>query len=121
MLSVWRTTHTRSRSDNADTMGLLVMDEFIDEWREINKWIIQRSMSEFPDSLKLGYSKYFDERVRRISSTENVDTTTHHYYVSIGTRSSGHTPTTGQLDRKGYVGLALRVTPRLIVRILRRF
>ncbi len=45
-----------------DTMGLLVMDEFIDEWRVLkDKWIIQRSKSGVADSLQMGYSAHFNE------------------------------------------------------------
>lgn len=54
--------HSESLLAMCDTMGLLVMNEFLDEWRVTkDKWIIQRSKSGVADSLQVGYAAYFDE------------------------------------------------------------
>lgn len=58
--------HAESLLTMCDTMGLLVMNEFIDEWRTVkDKWIVQRSMSGIADSLQCGYPKHFDECAER--------------------------------------------------------
>ena len=58
--------HSESLLTMCDTMGLLVMDEFIDEWRAVkDKWIVQRSMSGIADSLQNGYSKHYEKFAER--------------------------------------------------------
>lgn len=53
--------HSESLLNMCDSLGLLVMNEFIDEWKVAKaKWITERSKEDAPDSLSVGYSKYFD-------------------------------------------------------------
>ncbi len=54
--------HSTSLMNMCDTMGLFVMDEFIDEWKlGKGKWITKRSEPNAPDSIALGYSQHFEE------------------------------------------------------------
>ena len=58
--------HSESLLAMCDTMGLLVMDEFVDEWIAVKKkWIVQRSMAGIADSLQNGYSQHFGECAER--------------------------------------------------------
>lgn len=52
--------HSISLLNMCDSLGLLVMDEFIDEWKVAkNKWITERAKEDAPDSISVGYTKYF--------------------------------------------------------------
>ncbi|MFR9652092.1 MAG: DUF4982 domain-containing protein, partial [Rikenellaceae bacterium] len=110
--------HSESILDMCDQMGLLVMDEFIDEWRVAkDKWIIQRSKSGLPDSLQMGYSAHFDERaeqdikhfVRRGYNHPSV------ILWSIGNEIEWTYPYywASSLDRKGYIGLEFTGNPEI--------
>ncbi|MFR9651369.1 MAG: sugar-binding domain-containing protein [Rikenellaceae bacterium] len=58
--------HSESLLSMCDTMGLLVMNEFVDEWLAVkSKWIVQRSQSGIADSLQNGYPKHFNEWAER--------------------------------------------------------
>ena len=58
--------HSESLLAMCDTMGFLVMNEFIDEWIAVkDKWIVQRSMSGIADSLQNGYSQHFEKCAER--------------------------------------------------------
>ncbi len=58
--------HSESLLNMCDTMGLLVMNEFIDEWKEAkSKWITQRSKNDAPKEISVGYSAHFEEHAER--------------------------------------------------------
>ncbi len=108
--------HSESMMAMCDTMGLLVMNEFIDEWRVWKtKWITQRSKSDIADSLEVGYSAHFDKIAERdlknfirrdynhpsiiIWSVGNEIEWTYPYYFA------------SSIDRKGYTGLVFTGQP----------
>ncbi|MFI3289377.1 MAG: sugar-binding domain-containing protein [Rikenellaceae bacterium] len=108
--------HSESMMAMCDTMGLLVMNEFVDEWRVAKgKWIIQRSKSNIADSLQTGYSAHFDEVAERdlkhfvrrdynhpsiiLWSIGNEIEWTYSYYFA------------SSIDRKGYKGLVFTGQP----------
>lgn len=54
--------HSEALMNMCDTMGLFVMDEFIDEWTvHKGKWITKRGNDDAPDSISIGYARYFDK------------------------------------------------------------
>lgn len=58
--------HSESLLNMCDTMGLLVMNEFIDEWKEAkSKWITQRSKNDAPKDISVGYSAHFEKHAER--------------------------------------------------------
>ncbi len=108
--------HSESLLKMCDRLGLLVMDEFTDEWLKLkDKWIIQRSKSNIPDSLESGYPTYFKEFAERdlknfmrrdfnhpsvfMWSVGNEIEWTYKYYFA------------SSLDRKGYKGLVFTGEP----------
>ncbi|MFI3270029.1 MAG: sugar-binding domain-containing protein [Rikenellaceae bacterium] len=108
--------HSESLLEMCDRMGLLVMDEFTDEWLVLkDKWIIQRSKHNIPDSLESGYPNYFKEFAERdlknflrrdqnhpsiiLWSIGNEIEWTYSYYFA------------SSLDRKGYKGLVFTGEP----------
>ncbi len=108
--------HSESMLEMCDQMGLLVMDEFTDEWLVLkDKWIIQRSKHNIPDSLESGYPNYFKEFAERdlknfIRRDQNhpsiimwsigneIEWTYKYYFAS-------------SLDRRGYKGLVFTGEP----------
>mgnify|MGYP000550511047 CR=1 FL=1 len=53
--------HSESLLEMCDSLGLLVMNEFIDEWKVAKKkWITERAKEDAPDSISIGYTRYFD-------------------------------------------------------------
>ena len=58
--------HSSSLLTMCDTLGMLVMDEFIDEWTQAKgKWITKRGKDDAPDSISIGYSAHFNECAER--------------------------------------------------------
>ncbi len=108
--------HSESLLKMCDELGLLVMDEFTDEWVIMkDKWIIQRSKSKIPDHLESGYPNYFKEFAERdlknfirrdynhpsviMWSIGNEIEWTYKYYFA------------SSLDKKGYKGLVFTGEP----------
>lgn len=97
--------HSESLLTMCDTMGLLVMNEFVDEWVVAkDKWIVQRSMSGIADTLQNGYSRHFEACAERDikafvnrdynhpsvilwSIGNEIEWTYPYYYASVANRS----------------------------------
>ncbi len=99
-----------------DEMGLLVMDEFTDEWLVLkDKWIIQRSKHNIPDSLESGYPNYFKEFAERDLKNFIRRDQNHASVImwSIGNEIEWTYPYyfASSLDRRGYKGLVFTGEP----------
>ncbi|MFI3248594.1 MAG: glycoside hydrolase family 2 TIM barrel-domain containing protein [Rikenellaceae bacterium] len=108
--------HSESMMAMCDTMGLLVMNEFIDEWRVWKtKWIIQRSKSNIADSLEVGYSAHFDEIAERDLKNFIRRDYNHPSIIlwSIGNEIEWTYPYyfASSIDRQGYTGLVFTGQP----------
>ncbi len=108
--------HSESLLRMCDRMGLLVMDEFTDEWLVLkDKWIIQRSKHNIPDSLESGYPSYFKEFAERDLKNFIRRDQNHPSIImwSIGNEIEWTYPYyfASSLDRKGYKGLVFTGEP----------
>ncbi len=108
--------HSESLLKMCDQMGLLVMDEFTDEWLRLkDKWIIQRSKHNIPDSLESGYPNYFKEFAERDLKNFIRRDQNHASVImwSIGNEIEWTYPYyfASSLDRKGYKGLVFTGEP----------
>ncbi len=58
--------HSESLLAMCDTMGFLVMNEFLDDWKvSKGKWITKRGNDDAPLEISVGYAKYFDDYAER--------------------------------------------------------